>query len=67
MEAKPLKKSEIDIVRKLSKGITVPEMATAMDKNRRTLETTVDKLKKRYKCKTLAHLVATFIRQEIIK
>ncbi|HEX8331875.1 MAG TPA: hypothetical protein VF622_04590 [Segetibacter sp.] len=44
MEAKPLKKSEIDIVRKLSKGITVPEMATAMDKNRRSLETTVDSM-----------------------
>jgi hypothetical protein len=42
-------------------------MAIAMDKNRRSLETTVDKIKKRYKCKTLAHLVATFIREGIIK
>jgi DNA-binding CsgD family transcriptional regulator len=67
MQAKPLTKTEIDIVRKLSNGITVPEMAIEMDKNRRSLETTVDKIKKRYKCKTLAHLVATFIREGIIK
>jgi DNA-binding CsgD family transcriptional regulator len=67
MEALPLKKSEIDIVRKLSKGITVPVMADEMDKNKRSIETTLDKLRKRYKCKTIAHLVATFIREGIIK
>lgn len=67
MKEHALKKSEIDIVRKLSRGITVPEIAAITGKNRRSIETTTDKLRKMFKCKTLAHLVSTFIRQEIIK
>jgi DNA-binding CsgD family transcriptional regulator len=67
MQKQPLKKTEIDIVRKLSKGITVPQISALTGKNRRSLESTTEKLKKLYNCKTLAHLVATFIREGIIK
>jgi DNA-binding CsgD family transcriptional regulator len=67
MKQQPLTKKEIDVVQKLSRGITVPEISAITGINKRTLETITDKMKKRYKCKTLAHLVATFIRMGIIK
>jgi DNA-binding CsgD family transcriptional regulator len=64
---KPLKKADIDLVRKLSRGITVPEIAAERDRSIRTIEGNTNILRARFKCKTLAHLVATFLRKEIIK
>jgi DNA-binding CsgD family transcriptional regulator len=55
------------IVQELSNGLTVRDISTSFNLNKRTLESHVSDIKKMYGVKTLPHLVALFLRNKIIK
>lgn len=66
-EKKIINEQDVYIVRHLAQGKSVGEIATLLRVNKRTLEAQIGKLKDKFECKTLAHLVATFIRNKVFK
>lgn len=58
---------DVEIVRLVSMGYTAQEIADDGDISRRTVEAAIEKLKFKYECVSLAHLVATFLRKKIIE
>lgn len=58
---------EVGIVKMLSNGVTVKQIAVEMGINRRTLENTCNRLRFDFDCNTLPQLVATFLRKKIIE
>lgn len=57
----------VNLVSDLSRGKTVKEVAAKTKQNRRTLEARINSMKDKYRCTTIAHLVANFLRLGIIK
>ena len=57
---------EKDLVRFLADGYTVAEIAKKISVNRRTLETYVLLVKKKFQSTTLANLVAIFLKNKLI-
>ena len=58
--------SEIELVKLLADGYTVPKISERLSMNRRTLEANVWFVKGKYKSTTLANLVAIFLRNKLI-
>jgi DNA-binding CsgD family transcriptional regulator len=56
-----------DIVDPLSKGRTLDEMTAIFGVSRSSVDHYISTLKKRFKCKSTAHLVATYYRLELLK
>lgn len=56
-----------ELVQKLSDGYRVPEIAKEISVNVRTLEKRILVLKRQCLCKTVAHLVANYLRRKIIE
>jgi DNA-binding NarL/FixJ family response regulator len=59
--------SEIMVARMLSDGYTVGEMAKKTNRNIRTMEGIIWRMRREYNCENVAHLVATFMRNKLIK
>lgn len=58
---------DLDIVNKLSNGLTCGEIGFSYNLSKRTIEAHVSKLKNYFDCDTIPQLVATFIRKGLIK
>lgn len=58
--------SEILIVKGLSDGFTVKEIAAKLDVSPRLIENKIVKMKVNYFAKTQSHLVAIFIRRHLV-
>jgi len=59
-------KDEIFIVKCISDGYTLKSIAALMPINIRTLENRIFIIRNTYNAKSLAHLVAIFLRKELI-
>lgn len=55
------------ILEGVSNGLTTEEIAKGIGQSTRTLETNIQHLVKCFKCKNRTHLIATCIREKIIK
>jgi len=55
------------IVLMISNGHTVAEISTKLGIKTRTIERQIETMRGKFECTSAAHLVATFIRKEIIK
>lgn len=62
-----ISREEKRIVKLMSDGLTVDEIALQLDVNARTLERKVSDLRKLCKCISLPHLVGFFFRNKLIK
>lgn len=57
----------IELVSYLSNGYTVEEVSKVIPKSRRTIETHIAMLKEDFEAKNTPHLVAIFLRKQLIK
>lgn len=57
----------IDIVQYLSNGFKSKDIAALLNLNPRTIESYIQRLLSKYEAKSQAHLVAIFLRSELIK
>jgi DNA-binding CsgD family transcriptional regulator len=62
-----LSQRDIAIVKMLSNGMTANEISNQSNISSRTVEMAVLSLRDKYKCKNTPHLVAYFLRKQIIK
>lgn len=51
----------------VSQGHSASQIGRAVNRSPRTVEATILTLRRKYKCKNVTHLVATFLRKKIIK
>jgi DNA-binding NarL/FixJ family response regulator len=61
------KDQQIGIVTHLSNGLKSKAIGKVMKLSDRTIDTYVWRMQKQYDCKTIAHLVASFLRNKLIK
>jgi two-component system nitrate/nitrite response regulator NarL len=59
--------TELEIVKMISDGMTVPEIAVARQCALKTIEVHMANVRKKIKCNTAAHVVATLLRKKIIE
>jgi len=61
-----LTERDLQIVSMLSIGKTAPDIAKKLKMSERTIEGIIVKLRGKYKCKNVVHLVSHFLRNQIL-
>jgi len=57
---------DIQIMKLLSDGYTVPEVCQELNKKQREVEYRIEVLKDRLNCSTITHLVCIYLRKRLI-